>query len=53
MQRAVHMGKMINAYEVSVGTCEERVPLWRLRHRWEESIKINFKEMWVWRDSGC
>jgi hypothetical protein len=52
MEHAAHMGEMINAYKMLVGTPEERILLQRLRHRWEESIKMNFKEMWFWKDSS-
>ena len=39
------MGAKIGAYRVLVGKPEERRPLGRPRHRWEDNIKINLKEL--------
>jgi hypothetical protein len=33
------------AYRALVGKPEERRPLGRPRHRWEDNIKINLKEL--------
>ena len=34
-----------NAYRVLVGKREEKRPLGRLRHRWEDNIKMDLKEV--------
>jgi hypothetical protein len=40
-----HMGDKRNANRILVGNIEARGPLRRLGHRWENSIKIDFKEI--------
>jgi hypothetical protein len=40
----VHMGEMRNEYKIFVVKPEGKRPLRRLRHRWEECIKINFRK---------
>jgi hypothetical protein len=34
-----------NAYRILVGKTETKKPLGRLRHKWEDNIKINFEEI--------
>jgi hypothetical protein len=36
---------MRNAYNISVGNPEGKVPIGRPRHRWEDNIKADLKEM--------
>jgi hypothetical protein len=38
------MGEGRNAYRVLVGKPEGKRPLERLRHRWEDGIKMDLKE---------
>jgi hypothetical protein len=38
-------GEKSNAYRVLVGKKEGKKPLGRHRHRWEDNIKIDFREM--------
>jgi hypothetical protein len=44
-QHLACMRKNINAYRVSVGMSEERIPLGRYRSRWENNIKTDFIEL--------
>jgi hypothetical protein len=39
------MGERRGAYRALVGKPEGRRPLGRPRHRWEDNIKIDFKEV--------
>jgi hypothetical protein len=39
------MGERIGAYRALVGKPEERRPLGRPRHRWENNIKIDLREV--------
>jgi hypothetical protein len=47
-----------DAYKVSVGKREGKIPFGRFRHRWENNIKMGFKEIgwesvyWVWFGIG-
>jgi hypothetical protein len=41
----VWMGQMNNAYKILVGKGDNRRPLGRPRRRWEDNIKIDFKEI--------
>ena len=48
MRRAGHvagMGERRGIYRVLVGKPERRRPLGRLRHRWENNIKIDLQEV--------
>jgi hypothetical protein len=50
MKRAVHvarMGKGRGVYRVLVGRPEGKRPLERFRHRWEDNIKMNLKEIGI------
>jgi hypothetical protein len=40
-----HTGEGRDVYRVLVGKPEEKRPLGRTRHRWEDNIKIDFQEM--------
>ncbi|KAJ4450407.1 hypothetical protein ANN_01831 [Periplaneta americana] len=40
-----HMGESRNAYRVLVGRPEGKRPLGRSRHRWEDNIKMDLREM--------
>jgi hypothetical protein len=40
-----HMGEGRNVYRVLVGKPEGRRPLERQRHRWEDGIKMNIREI--------
>ena len=42
-QNMLKMGQKRNAYMVLVGKFEEKSPLRRPRHRWENNIKMDFK----------
>jgi hypothetical protein len=39
------MGGMINAYNILVGKHERKRPLGRPRHRWEDNIRIDIREI--------
>jgi hypothetical protein len=39
-----HIGEMRNLYKTFVGNPEGKRPLRRLRHRWEDGVKVNFME---------
>jgi hypothetical protein len=39
------MGERIGAYRVLVGKPEGRRPLGRPRHRWEDNIKVDLREV--------
>jgi len=39
------MGKMRNGHESSVGKSERRRSLGRTRHRWEDNIRIDVREI--------
>jgi hypothetical protein len=38
-------GEKRNAYRVLVGKPEGKIPLGRPRHRWEDNIKMDFREI--------
>jgi hypothetical protein len=40
------MGEMRNAYNILVGKPEGKRSPGRPRHRWEDNIKVNLKEIW-------
>jgi hypothetical protein len=42
------MGKERKAYKVLVGNPKERRPLERPRHRWEDGIKMDLREIGRW-----
>jgi hypothetical protein len=44
-----HMGERRGAYRVLVGKSDRRRPRGRPRRRWEDNIKMDFKEM-GWTD---
>ena len=39
------MGERRSAYKIKVGKTEWRRQLWRLRHRWEDNIKMDLQEV--------
>jgi hypothetical protein len=39
------MGERRGIYRVLVGKPEGNRPLWRPRHRWEDNIKMDFREV--------
>jgi hypothetical protein len=41
----VHMGEVRAAYDILVGKPEGRRPLERPRHRWEDNIKMDLREI--------
>jgi hypothetical protein len=49
-----YMGKGRSVYRVLVGRTEGKRPLERPRHRWEDNIKMNLREIginevnWIW-----
>jgi hypothetical protein len=45
MIKSRRMGEMRNAYKILVGEREGKTPLGRHRHRWEDNIKMEFKEV--------
>jgi hypothetical protein len=45
------MGKKESAYKVLIGNPEVQTSLGRHRHRWEDNIKMDFKEI-GWKDMG-
>jgi hypothetical protein len=46
------MGERRGAYRVLVGKPEGRRPLGRPRHRWEDNIKTDLREVGVWTGLG-
>jgi len=40
-----HMEEVRNAYSILVGEPEGKRPLGRPRHRWEDNIRMDFKEI--------
>jgi hypothetical protein len=52
------MGEKRNAYMILVGKPEGKRPLGRPRHRWDSSIKMDFREIgwggmdWLWLRIG-
>jgi fatty-acid desaturase len=40
------MGEMRNAYNILVGKLERKRPLGRSRHRWEDDIRMDVREIW-------
>jgi hypothetical protein len=47
-----HMGEERKAYKVLVGKPEGKRPLGRLRRRWEDGIRMDFREI-GWRGVDC
>jgi len=43
-----HMGEGRGVYRVLVGKPERRRPLGRPRHRWEDNIRMDLREVGVW-----
>jgi hypothetical protein len=39
------MGGMKNGYKILVGKSEGKRPLWSPSHRWEDSIRMNLREI--------
>jgi hypothetical protein len=39
------MGQMINAYKIWIGRSEGKRPLGRPMYRWEDSIKVDLREI--------
>jgi hypothetical protein len=44
----VCMGEKRGVYRILVGKPEEKRPLGRLRHRWEDNINIDLQEVGYW-----
>jgi hypothetical protein len=44
-EHVAHMGERRGAYRILVGRPEGRRPLDRPRHRWEDNIKMDLKEV--------
>jgi hypothetical protein len=44
MGHVARMGEMRNAYNILVGKPEEKIPLGRPRHRWEDNIRMGLRE---------
>jgi hypothetical protein len=42
------IGERRGVYRVLVEKHEEKRPLWRPRHRWEDNSKIDFQEVGMW-----
>jgi hypothetical protein len=40
------MGEVKNACSILVGMPEERIPLGRPRHRWEDNIGMDLRKIW-------
>jgi len=40
------IGAVRNAYKISVGKYEGKKPCRRLRHGWEDNIRMNHREIW-------
>ena len=45
------MGERRDVYSVLVGKPEEKRPLGRPRHRWEDNIKMDLQELGAWTGS--
>jgi hypothetical protein len=39
------MGERRGVYRVLLGKPEGKIALWRLRHRWEDNIKMDLQEV--------
>jgi hypothetical protein len=48
-RKVVCMGEKRNSYRVLVGQPEGKRPLGKPRHRWEDNVKIDFREIGL----GC
>ena len=46
------LGERRDVYRVLVGKHEEKRPLGRPRHRWEDNIKIDLRNVGVWTGSS-
>jgi hypothetical protein len=44
MEHVAYMGEMKSAYRILVGKPEEKIPLRRPRHGWEDNIKMDLTE---------
>jgi len=53
-EHVAHMGEERDVYRVLVGKPVGKRPLGRLRHRWEDNIKMDLREIgidgvnWIW-----
>jgi hypothetical protein len=47
MGHVTHRGEERGVYRVLVGRCESKRPLGRPRHRWEDNIKMDFREIGI------
>jgi hypothetical protein len=45
VRHVVHVGKIRNAYKISVGEHNRRRPLRRLMRRWEDNIRMDLEEI--------
>ena len=45
MEHVAHIGMIRGVYRVLVGKPEDKRPLARLRHKWENNIKMNLQEV--------
>jgi hypothetical protein len=50
--RVEHIGEMRNAYKMLVGKSEGKRPLGRSRHKWEENIRMDLREV-GWEFMNC
>jgi len=46
MGHAAHMEGIRNVYKSLVEKPEGKIPFGRHRHKWEDTIKMNLKEVW-------
>ena len=47
-QYVAHMGERRGIYRVLVGEPKGKRPLGRMRHRWEDNIKLDLQEVGCW-----
>jgi len=45
VRNVAHMGEMRNTYKIFVGKPEEKRPCTRSRHRWEDNIRMDLREI--------
>jgi hypothetical protein len=51
-EHAIRVGEVRNAYKILVGKPEGKRPLGRPGRRWEDNIRMNFREI-GWEDVDC
>jgi hypothetical protein len=45
VEHVATIGMLRNAYKSLIGKAERKIPFWKLRHEWEDNIKMNLNKV--------